>query len=119
MKMRVVVFDRELHEALTVVEVPAWLAERAKDGVPIHFAPRAVFDPHEVPNAINATFKQITLWFETVRRGRSGEVLFWYAYADDPELALLLRAAFLPGQVGEVQHREKVAWLRGALSTLA
>ena len=49
---------------------------------------------------------------------RSGEVLFWYAYADNPETALLLRAAFLPGQVSEVQKREALAALKGALSVI-
>ncbi len=39
--------------------------------------------------------------------------LFLYGYALEPELALLLRAAFLPGQVGEVQRREKAAYFKG------
>jgi hypothetical protein len=69
----------------------------------------------------------VTLTFECVCRGgghRNGhysepEILFWYAYADDPETALLLRAAYLPGQVGDVQRREKVAYINGLLTGAA
>lgn len=125
--MRVIVFDRELHEPLTVVEVPAWLATEAKRGMPVRLLPPQKFDPRvmlsdEPPEAI--TMQAVTLTFERVCRGggaRNGhytepETLFWYAYADDPETALLLRAAFLPGQAGEVQRREKAAYVMGLFS---
>lgn len=129
--MRVIVFDRELHEPLTVVEVPAWLAEQAKDGHPIRLLPPQPFDPSAMfrDEPTEAVCEQIvTLTFERVSRSvrasprlqaagvkYESEILFWYAYADDPETALLLRAAFLPGQVGEVQRREKRAYVMGLL----
>lgn len=114
--MRVIVFDRELHEPLTVVEVPHWLADQAKAGRPVRLAP-----PLSLPTSYAAVVANeecsmmpvVTLTFEPVYRGRSREPIFWYAYADDPETALLLRAAFLHGQVGEVRRREKVAYIKG------
>lgn len=122
--MRVIVFDRELHEPLTVVEIPQWLADQAKAGRPIRLAPRQEVrvDWSASPSAVeDFTIQTVTLTFERVQRGggyRDGdytklETLFWYAYADDPETALLLRAAFLPGQVGEMQRREKKAYVMG------
>lgn len=118
--MRVVVFDRELHEPLTVLDVPNWLAARAKDGDRIRFA---------VPEDIAASYAEVTAFemadmricsftFEAVYRHsrNTKELLFWYAYADQPELTLKLRAAFLPGQLGEVQRRERQAWFMGLLA---
>lgn len=117
--MRVIIFDRELHEPLTIVEVPHKLAEEAKSGRPIHLMPppppfRLTAKPEKEPEFFD--IKIVTLTFERVMRGdsRTGtETLFWYAYANDPETALLLRATFLPGQLGEVRRREKEAYVKG------
>lgn len=119
--MRVIVFDRELHEPLTVVSVPQWLADMAKSGQPIRLAPPPppldVRSYAEVAVLEDLRVTVVTLTFERVVRGRGGdEVLFWYAYADDPETALLLRSAFLPGQEGEVQRREKAAYVKGVFN---
>lgn len=123
--MRVIVFDKELHEPLTVVEVPKWLADQAKAGRPIRLIPQTkIVTPLYSAAAERMEYQVVTLTFERVCRGgghRNGhytepETLFWYAYADDPETALLLRCAFLPGQVGEVQRREKRAYIMGLLT---
>lgn len=115
--MRVIVFDRELHEALTIVEVPMSLAREAMEGRRIYLAtepwlmsPR-VYEAQQPPEP--EPFKIVALSFEPVYRGASKELLFWFAYADNPELVLLLRAAFLPGQVSEVQQRERRAYVEG------
>ena len=119
---RIVVLDQELHEALTVVEIPARFMRDVRSGRCYHFP---VFEEDAYvarwSPAMNDTcsFRVCTLRFEAVMRGdsRNGqELLFWYAYADDPELALLIRAAFLPGQVGEVQRRQREAYFRGVFA---
>lgn len=126
--MRVTVMDRELHEPLTIVDVPFSLIPKG-DGI----LPRRIyFDvPERVPfyetkirdqpHPTRMMSRHTYIELEEVRRttgrrpsgGWDSELLFWYAYAGDPELALLLRAAFLPGQVSELQMRETEARVSG------
>lgn len=120
--MRVIVFDRELHEPLTVVEMPFDLFERGKRGERIRMIPEQLLDERalrewmspatEVPHI---EWQFITLRLEEVRKGRGGETLFWFAYADNETLALRLRAAFLPGQVGELRVQRQRAWADGVM----
>lgn len=130
--MRVVVMDRELHEPLTILNIPSWLSPDPREnrmgefmGKTIHFHVPEKIEPFYrtdavAPEKLMSRHTSITL--EPVMRttGTSPtnmrqEIIFWYAYADQPELALLLRAAFLPGQVGEVQMRQKESEARGVL----
>lgn len=123
--MRIVLFDRELHEALTVIDVPTTFirAVEARERAPyicLH-APRFVDLAscwREVETLTMAEIRVVRISLEPVMRGRGREIspIFWYGYPDDPELALELRAAFLPGQLGEVQRREKDAFWRGAFA---
>lgn len=130
--MRIVVFDRELHEPLTIVNIPAGLMPRPDASS--SFMPRVIMFEVEDPEIGYRTpivpmdrptrliTRRTTITLEPVCRtvgtnpgNHRSELLFWYAYADDPELALLLRAAFLPGQVGEMQMRQKEAEAKGIL----
>ena len=131
--MRVTVMDRELHEPLTIVDVPISLIPQRIEGfgesVPrrIYFdvPVREVFYETKIRDAPTGPTRMMSrhtyIELEEVRRttgrnpngGWHSELLFWYAYAGDPELALLLRAAFLPGQVGELQMRETEARVTG------
>jgi hypothetical protein len=123
--MKIVIMDEELHEPLTVVEIPHWLAEMAKKGTPIRLSPPTKMDYSVAVHAADqySVVSCVTLRFERVcrtnPRTRLAEILFWYAYADDPETALLLRAAYLPGQVGDVQRRESEAFFRGIFAGMA
>lgn len=115
--------DEELHETLTVVEIPAsYIREAAQGGRAfIYMAPPP--DPVTVCRLLDdecacVSFEVVRLRLEPVMRGRSHEPIFWYAYAHNPELALKLRCAFLPGQIGEVQRREAEAYWRGAFAGL-
>lgn len=119
--MRIIVFDRELHEPLTVVNLQQGLFEHGKQHgnriympalTPIGYGP-LYFDGPVTPAPISVVSLELRAVYPT--RACAGDPLFWYAYADQPELALLLRAAFLPGQVGELQQREALAYFRGAL----
>lgn len=116
--MRVIVFDRELHEPLTVANLPMWLFEMGKTGNPIALAPQRPLksSPYPIANEIEDV-EVCLLRLQRVRHGHSDNVLFWYAYAEDPELALLLRCAYLPGQIGDVQRRERAAFFKGVLAS--
>ncbi len=118
---RIVLYDRELHEALTVIEVPAsWVREAREEGRR-HW--RLAVPTYVSVETVSASLAQametrvVTIALEAVARGR--EIIFWYAYPDDPELALELRAAFLPGQLGEVQRRARDAFWRGVFTEAA
>lgn len=120
---RIAVMDEELHELLTIIEAPIDLL-RAIEARQIDSHYRfPVALPMPPPSFPVGPFVEVgeiqfvTLRFEPVHRGRGGPVMFWYAYALEPELALLLRAAFLPGQVGEVQNRERMAFIKGYLES--
>lgn len=131
--MRVVVMDRELHEPLTILNIPSWLSPDPRENrngqfmgktvyfhVPVDIVPFYKTDFVAAPEKLMSRHTSITL--EPVMRttgtsptNRQQEIIFWYAYADQPELALLLRAAFLPGQESEMQMREKESEARGVL----
>lgn len=118
---RIVVLDEELHEGLTVVEIPASFMRAVEAGhhppyirmaVPTELAFRDPDPGRPLPPNI------VTLRLEPVWKNGRRSPLFWYAYADDPELVLKLRAAFLPGQLSEVQRREQEAFWRGAFAAV-
>ena len=129
---RVIVFDRELHEPLTIVNLPMALFELGKAGQPIALEPQE--DDVRIMSRTQPTQRRKRVVYLTlepvVRHVRARphlqafgvrhetEDLFWFAYASNPETALLLRAAFLPGQLGEVRRREQVAWIKGALGVM-
>ena len=122
---RIVVMDEELHESITVVDIPASFIRDVESGKAPPWIvmlpppePVSVFTKPETA-AQFMPIRQVGLRLERVMRGRDPKPLFWYAYADDPVLALELRAAFLPGQLGEVQRREREAYWRGAFAGLA
>jgi len=134
--MRVVVMDRELHEPLTILNIPSWLSPDPRENRMGEFMGRTISfhvpekiepfyrTPAVSPEKLLSRVTSITL--EPVMRttGTSptnmrSEIIFWYAYANEPELALLLRAAFLPGQRNEMQMREKESEARGVLRGFA
>lgn len=129
--MRVTVMDRELHEPLTIINVPnSMVPDPVRNPGGGGFLPRRInfmLEPRlpfyqtpiiDEPPKLECYHTSITL--EPVERitgtsptNQRREIIFWYAYADDPELALRLRAAFLPGQVSEMQMREQEAQIEG------
>lgn len=121
---RIVVMDEELHESITVVDIPGSFIRDVESGkvppwivmLPPPGPVKLTYSAEEIAQPM--PFRQVRLRLERVMRGRDPKPLFWYAYADDPVLALELRAAFLPGQLGEVQRREREAYWRGAFAGL-
>lgn len=124
--MRVVVMDEEMREPLTVVEIPISLMRKVEEGmreivlpVPVSFdAWFTMLD--KVPKVESPSIRTVRLRMEPICRSRNGrtETLYWNAIPNDPELALLLRAAFLPGQLTELRRREAQAWFQGVVAGL-
>lgn len=132
--MRIVVFDRELHEPLTTINVPNHMIPDPKvNPAAGAFLPRTIHfmtDPDRAidyrspivaePTKMECYHTSITLEPVCRNTGTSptnyrSEIIFWYAYANDPAMALILRAAFLPGQRNELQMREREAEAKGIL----
>jgi len=120
--MRIIVFDREMAEPLTIVEIPASAMREIENGrrywimpVPVTMRSWMTLDD-KTPWALE-TLPTVALRFEPIMKHEHGEgrVLYWIATPDNEELSLLLRAAFLPGQLTEVRRREMQRWFQGAL----
>lgn len=117
---RLVLRDRELEEALTVVEIPeSVLREAARGGPRVwRFAvpPSLPCLTHEdYLMDLQLCLQTVDVRLEPVMTYKDGKrkVLYWTGYPTDPTLALLLRSVFLPGQVGEAQRRERLAYVSG------
>lgn len=122
--MRIVVMDEDMREPITVVEIPMYLMRDVQEGKHreiVLAAPTTMEDwfsmVDKIPSVMEtATLRHVKLRMEPIYKGR--EVLYWTAVPDNPELALLLRAAFLPGQMTEMRRREAQAWFHGAIAAL-
>jgi len=116
--MRVVLFDHESMEPITVLQLPSWaydmLRERRQVTFPVWLDLAKAYDvAGEVPRAMD--IPKVTVWFEKFVRN---EQAHWFCFTNDGENALKLKAAFLPGQYGEVQRRTNEAFLKGLLAGL-
>jgi len=123
--MRLIVMDKERSEPLTVVTIHERFMQEARQRrrMQIRFPVPASFREclHQADQTVPelATVPIVTLTIEPIvtSDGNGGiRDLFWIAVPDSQDLALLLRAAFLPGQITEVRRRELAAWFAGALS---
>lgn len=115
--MRVVLYDDETMEPITVFSIPTWAYERLKKDERIRFpviqrmswvdAGEGAVKPMEVPT--------VTVWFEQFHR--KGEK-HWFAFTRDGENALSLRSLFLPGQKKTVSNLELKAFVDGLLMAI-
>jgi hypothetical protein len=120
--------DKDMSEPLTIVEVPIELMRRVEQGLPYIRLPVPmnmmawVTQLDKIPNVISTAMDIVTLKMEKIVGRRNGservEILYWTATPDSEELALLLRAAFLPGQLTELKRRELQSWFIGAIGGL-
>lgn len=99
--MRVVIYDEESLEPITVVELPG-LSDMALNerqnwhvGVPM----RAGDDPAAKPRFVDLKFERISRVTMTY-----GEQLAWLCLTSATELAMLLTPEWLPGQRPAIQH---------------
>jgi hypothetical protein len=114
--MRVVLYDHETMEPITVLHLPSWMTSRLADGERLRVPMVPTFRmlrQDEASGSIGPLPKSsVTIWFEKfIRHGR----VHWFAFTGEGEDALLCKAVFLPGQQREVQSREQIAFVRGLL----
>lgn len=119
--------DKDQAEPLTVVEIPSGLMREVEKGrryismpVPTDFL---AWFTHldEVPNVPEqCSIRVVHLRMEPIQQYKDGvrSVLHWQAVPEEEELALLLRAAFLPGQTNELRRRESQARFQGMLDVI-
>lgn len=114
--MRATVYSRDL-EPITVVWLAPWAVQMLNETGCIAFAivpaVPVAFDPDAVPRLEN--------WVVQLRgeRLRLGFAQTWVLIADDEELALMLRAAFLPGQQRAIRELERDAFGKGAATAFS
>lgn len=108
--MHATVYTRDL-EPITVLWLAPWavrmLHENGVVAFAVHPEQKAAYDPDAMPRLESWV---VRLRGEKIRLGRAWT---WLLIADDEALALMLRAAFLPGQQGAVRERERVARAEG------
>jgi hypothetical protein len=114
--MRCVVYDPQDLEPLTVVDVPQVFIrelERGKRGPLLRF-PIWEEVTFTIPNEpILNLLRTADVLMERFCRG---EVWTWCASALNPEVCLLMRSDFLPGQRREVNRREREAFVSGLMT---
>ncbi|WP_175787449.1 hypothetical protein [Burkholderia anthina] len=114
--MRVVVFDPQDLEALTVIEVSQHFIrelEQGKRGPHLRFAiptqlPMLVSGPMEPMQCVPIKTADVLM-----ERFQRNGVWTWCAMALNPEICLLMRSTLLPGQRHDAQERERQAYLDG------
>ena len=95
--MRVVLYDDETMEPLTVLHLQGWMTSRLRHGE------RMVLDAHQpikpfgdYSGPIDAPLdNRVSLWFEKFIRH---EQEHWFCFTRDSDNALSLKSVFLPGQ---------------------
>lgn len=111
--MRVVLYDDETMEPLTVLHLPSWFTSRLVSGERMRVPMILPISYEDVSGPIKPIPKtSVTIWFEKfIRRGQQ----HWFAFTAEGDDAMLCRAVFLPGQYREVQSREQAAFVSGLL----
>lgn len=118
--MRVVIYEPENYEPITVIEVPLRYMREIESGARSRELSFPAFPDLTVvmgpTTDLTFNYKIVRLSFEPIYKGRGR--LMWLCTANDPESALLLRAAFLPGQHGEVNRQIQGSFLRGLITAM-
>lgn len=116
--MRAVLYAYDL-EPITVIDVPTWaqaLMERHR-----YFALPILEKLPPYPPIPDTTAEETRplriVHIKCEKWCRNGWTR-WMLFTDDEESGLLLRAAFLPGQVGEVRRKQEQAFADGFWSAL-
>lgn len=122
--MRTVVYDAEDYEPITVIDVPASYIREIEAGrrqprlvFPV-YAPLRLWEPM-LDMSEPAVSHTCEVMFEPIHRGRGSKRFMWLCTTTNGETALLLSAAFLPGQRGELNERLRQAFMSGLLTAMA
>mgnify|MGYP000673882632 CR=1 FL=1 len=116
--MRAVLYAYDL-EPITVIDVPTWaheLMERQRyfslpvlEKLPV---------PYTIPHPELAETRTLRIVHITCEKLQRNGWTRWMLFTNDEESGLLLQAAFLPGQVGEVRRKQEQAFAVGFWSAL-
>ena len=117
--MRAVLYADDM-EPITVLDLTPFakkfLEDRGMVRLPVRVPPSMTVDFTSGPSPQIGPLSTVTIVTERfMRHGRVHTMLF----TKDEESALLLKCAFLPGQLTGVQERERVAFARGVMDALA
>lgn len=104
-------------EPITVLELPALAREILEEQgrVTLHVPEPPAWLPEGGPVSAYVPPRTVRIRAELLRRGARRHLML---FTEDDEAALLLRAAFLPGQRRELQSRERDAFAAGVLRAL-
>ena len=128
--MRVVIYDREDMEPITVISLPEWgrdylrEIEQGKRGPEITFPvvqPMRARERDGAASQIDPTdLRKSTcrLRFEPIWEEHAGKrrCLMWLCTTMDGETALLLKSTFLPGQQAAVNEEREKAFVGGLMA---
>lgn len=111
--MRTVIYTEDMLP-ITVVDIHPDLIRMMQRGdyVKLQTAPPMAMTPPNEPINFQAyvRIEHVSLYMEPLMRN---ERRSWLCFTRDEESALILQAAFLPGQLGEVRRREEASYWEG------
>ena len=124
--MRVVVYDAEDMEPITVIQLPGHMREYLNEILDGSRGPEITFPllrplsaaivlAKEPPDLTMAPY--VRLKFEPIWKGKG--LLMWLCTTRDGETALLLKSVFLPGQQRELNQQREDAFMAGLFAALA
>jgi hypothetical protein len=113
--VRVVIYTRDF-EPITVISVSNgeldYVERIGRVRLPVY--ERLTLAKLDIPDLMVREARIVTLHAERVRFRVGGKPVT-FLVTEDEESALLLEAAFLPGQLGAVQERERLSFAKGFL----
>lgn len=118
--MRAVLYTHDM-EPITVIELQPWAWQYLREQRSVRLA---VHRPAETaawnPDAENVPQFDMSMWIvhitaEVLVRGKHTSLML---FTHDEEAALLLKSELLPGQLRDVQDREKTAFAKGFMGAL-
>jgi|GEM_PF-3323717 len=110
------VYTRDL-EPITVIWLAPWAVQQLNESGNIAFGIESHAPTTFAPDAM----PQLERWVVRLRgvKFRLGYAQTWLLVADDDELALMLRAAFLPGQQRAIRELERESFGKGAATAFS
>lgn len=124
--MRVVVYDAEDMEPITVIQLPGHMREYLNEILDGCRGPEITFPLQRPFSAADFVAKEppaltmalyVRLKFEPIWKGKG--LLMWLCTTRDGETALLLKSVFLPGQQRELNQQREDAFMAGLFAAMA
>lgn len=124
--MRVVVYDAEDMEPITVIQLPGHMREYLNEILDGRRGPEITFLLQQPLSAADFVTKEppaltmmpyVRLKFEPIWKGKG--LLMWLCTTRDGETALLLKSVFLPGQQRELNQQREDAFMAGLFAAMA